>query len=82
MSTRFRGGKRHLPSGPNKYWEKSTFYLDRLSKDMYTWPSDHEIIDNLHERELKLIRKSIVTYDCEDEPVKWHLTTRRNNMKG
>lgn len=64
------------------YWEKSTFYLDRLSKDMYTWPSDPEIIDNLHERELNLIREIIITYGCEDAPVKWHLTTRRNDMKG
>lgn len=49
---------------------------------MYTWPTDHEIVDNLQERELKLIRKTIITYGCEDAPVKWHLTTIRNNMKG
>lgn len=63
------------------YWKKSTFYVDLLSKDMYRWLSSYEIVDNLHERELKLIRKIIITCDRGNVLRKWHLTTRRGRPK-
>ena len=64
------------------YWKKSTFYVDLLSKDMNRWPSSCEIVDNLHKRELKLIRKIVITSDRGNVLRKWHLTTRRGSMEG
>ena len=64
------------------YWKKTTFYINLLSKDMYRWPSACEIVGNLHDRELKLIRKIIINCDCGNAPGKWHLTKRRSSMKG
>lgn len=64
------------------YWKRSTFYVDLLSKGMNTWPSSCEIVDNLHKRELKLIRKMLITSDRGKVLRKWHLTTRRGSMKG
>ena len=63
------------------YWKKSTFNVDLLSKDMYKWPSSCEIVDNLHKRELKLIRRIIITCDRGGVLRKWHLTTRRGKPK-
>lgn len=64
------------------YWRENTFYIDLLGKNMFTRTSAHRTVDNLHDRDLDLIRRIIISYDYGSRRREWRLTTREDIMKG
>ena len=64
------------------YWRESTFYVDRLGKNMLIWLSAQQVVDTLHDRELALIQKVIISCDHRNDLREWHLTARGDSMQG
>ena len=64
------------------YWSGTTFYVNRTRKFMFIWPSAQHIVDSLHDRELDLIQKVIISSDHGDVHRPWHLIAGSDSMQG
>lgn len=63
------------------YWRESTFYVDRLGKNMLIWLSAQQVVDTLHDQELALVQKVIISCDHRNDLREWHLTARGDSMQ-
>jgi hypothetical protein len=71
-------------SARTAFWAENTFYISRRIKDLTNGPPNQDIVNNLHDKEIDLIRKIVVVFEIGRfwTTQEWHLTPRSDGMHG